>query len=254
MTMILGVISGKGGVGKTTAAINLAASLAEMGYKTFLVDGNLTTPNISLHLGIPLYPITLHDVIRGNASIEEAIYRHPSGVSVIPASLSVEDLNDVNVEKFKDAVKGLTAKKGLVIVDGSAGLGRETRAVIEVSDAVIVVTNPDLASVTDALKAIKIARKYRRHVIGVIVNRVKGRTHEMDRDEILHMLDVPILGEIREDVNVQRAIAKKKPVIYYSPKSPSSRDFKRTAAALMNDRYEEEKMGILDSILNWLRY
>ena len=252
--MILGIISGKGGVGKTTTSINLADSLSDRGYQTFLVDGNLTTPNVSLHLGIPLYPVTLHDVLRGDAHIEEAIYNHPSGMKVVPASLSVEDLNDLNVEGFREAIQGLTAKKGVVIVDGSAGLGRETRAVIEVSDVVIIVTNPDIPSVTDALKAIKIARKHRRHVSGVIINRIKGRTHEMGRDEIMNMLSVPVLGEIREDVNVQRAIANKKPVIYHSPRSVSARDFKRTAATIMNDHYEEEQMGLFETVVNWLKY
>jgi septum site-determining protein MinD len=254
MTMIMGIISGKGGVGKTTTAINLAASLSERGYKTFLVDGNLTTPNVSLHLGIPLYPVTLHDVLRGNAHIDEAIYHHPSGVKVIPASLSVEDIDDLNVDKFREAVLGLTSKKGLVLIDGSAGLGRETRAVIGVSDSIIIVTNPELTAVTDALKAIKIARRLRKHVIGVIINRIRGRTHEMETEEILDMLGIPILGEVREDINIQRATAKKIPVIHHSPRSVSSRDFKRTAATLMNEPYKEENMGFIDSIMNWLKY
>ena len=254
MTMILGIISGKGGVGKTTTSINLAASIADRGYQTFLVDGNLTTPNVSLHLGIPLYPVTLHDVLRGNATIDEAIYHHPSGVKVVPASLAVEHLNDLNTEKFRDAVYQLTAKKGIVIIDGSAGLGRETQAIIDIADSLIIVTNPELPAVTDALKAIKVARKNRKHVTGVIVNRVRGRTHEMTKEEVMDMLNVPILGEVREDVNVPRSIANKKPVIYHSPRSVSSRDFKRTAAIIMNEPYQEEQMSVVESILNWLRY
>ena len=73
MTRIISILSGKGGVGKTTVASNLGAALVKKGKDTIILDGNVTTPNLSLHLGIPLYPVTLHDFLNKKAQIESAI-------------------------------------------------------------------------------------------------------------------------------------------------------------------------------------
>jgi septum site-determining protein MinD len=253
MTLIVGVISGKGGTGKTTTTINLAAALQKKGYNAFVVDGNLTTPNVSLHLGIPLYPVTLHDVIRGSAEIDEAIYKHPSGVGIVPASLAVDDMKSFNFERYRSAIHGIVAKRGIVLVDGAAGLGRETKAVLGVCDAAIVVTNPELPAVTDALKAVKVAKKARVPLMGVVVNRRKGLGHEMSRHDILAMLELPILGTIHEDINVPRSINEKTPVVHFSPRSRSARCFNQLASNFMGEEYHDEEPGVLDAMMNWLR-
>ncbi|HLD41440.1 MAG TPA: P-loop NTPase, partial [archaeon] len=79
MTTVVSIVSGKGGVGKTTTTLNLAAALAERNHYVTAVDGNLTTPNIGLHLGIQLFPTTLHDVLQGKTDITKAVYIHESG-------------------------------------------------------------------------------------------------------------------------------------------------------------------------------
>jgi septum site-determining protein MinD len=63
MTRVITVLSGKGGVGKTFVTANLGVTLAEMGKDVTILDGNLTTPNLGLHLGIPIFPRTIHDVL-----------------------------------------------------------------------------------------------------------------------------------------------------------------------------------------------
>ena len=91
MAKIYAIISGKGGVGKTTSAINIGTSLNELGEDVIILDGNLTTPNIGIHLGAPIVPISLNHVLNNQAKLEDAIYEHESGTKIIPASLSLNE-------------------------------------------------------------------------------------------------------------------------------------------------------------------
>src|SRR3972149_10622941 len=110
MTRIIGIISGKGGVGKTTTVSNLGTALVDMVKKVIILDANVTTPNLSLHLGIPFYPITLHDVIKRKAPIEKAIYNHVSGLKIIPASLAASEVKDIDMDKFESLLWNLLGK------------------------------------------------------------------------------------------------------------------------------------------------
>ena len=89
---IITVTSGKGGVGKTTTAINLGAALNSFGKEVIIVDANLTTPNVGLHLGAPIVPVNLNHVMQGKAKVTDAIYEHESGTKIIPSSLSIKEL------------------------------------------------------------------------------------------------------------------------------------------------------------------
>src|SRR3989338_2354271 len=107
MTRFLGMYSGKGGVGKSTSAINLAASLNYFGHDVVIADCNFTTPNIGIHLGVPVVPIHLNHVLQGKNHISESVYLHPSGIKIIPASLSLNDLRNTNPTNLKRALRGL---------------------------------------------------------------------------------------------------------------------------------------------------
>lgn len=242
MTRIIAVVSGKGGVGKTTFVANLGAALADMGRNVIVLDANLTTPNLGIHLGIPLFPITLHDVLKGRANIRDAIYDHESSLKVIPAGISLRDLRGVDSNNLPNALLDLLGAADIVILDAAAGLGREALAALEAADEMIVVTNPDLPAVTDALKSIKLAEQLGTKTLGVVVNRVQGKKHEMRREEILSMLDdVALLAEVPEDVNVQRAISARVPIIYHKPNSRASHEIKRAAAQLIGRGYIVQK-------------
>ena len=93
MGRIISVASGKGGAGKTTFVCNLSAALSKLGKSVVAVDANLTTPNLGVHLGVPLYPITLQDVLSGEAKLKESIYSHKSGVKIIPADMTITRLS-----------------------------------------------------------------------------------------------------------------------------------------------------------------
>ena len=257
MTRLILLTSGKGGVGKTTLTSNLAAALSDLGESVIAIDANLTTPNLGLQLGMHLVPKTLHDVLKGETRLTSAIYPHPYGFKIIPASLGLNDLKGVDVGRLPEVSFSLLGKADYVVMDSAAGLGREALSALSASDEIIIVTNPDLPSVTDALKMLKLAQESSIKVIGVALNRIKGHNHELSTEEIKDLLEVPIVAEIPEDANISKSIAEKKPIIQYSPNSPAAVEIKRLASFLTGREYKETKTienpGLFRRIVNWLK-
>jgi septum site-determining protein MinD len=254
MAKIISVISGKGGVGKTTTVSNLGAALVKRGKKVIILDGNVTTPNLSLHLGIPFYPITLHDVLKKRIPIEAAIYDHPSGIKIVPASLSANEVKNVNIERLESVLLNLLGKADIIIVDSAAGLGKEALVAMNLADELIIVTNPDLPAVTDALKTIKIAEDNGTKILGVVINRVRGFKHEIPISDIRSMLNAPILAIVPEDIHVPRSIAKSMPVVHHRPQSRASIEFIKLAAKITGEPWVEiKRSGWFDKLLFWLR-
>jgi septum site-determining protein MinD len=241
MNKVIVITSGKGGVGKTTTAINLGAALSYFGEDVLIVDGNLSTPNIGVNLGSPEVPINLNHVLSDKASVREAVYGHESGINIIPASLSIKDLEKLKPEKLKSFKKDFKNFSDWVLVDCAAGLNEEARAAIEMSDELIVVTNPEMAAITDALKAIKFAEKNRKNIMGIIVTRVRKDKIEMSPEVVKEMLEVPILGMVPEDIAVKKAINEKSAVVHIYPKSKSARAYKEIAAKILDVEYDSEK-------------
>lgn len=254
MTRLILVISGKGGVGKTTLASNLAAALTDFGENVIAVDANLTTPNLGLHLGMHLAPKTLHDVLKGKSKLDEAIYPHPYGFKVIPASIGLEDLKDVDVGRLPEITFSLLGKADYVIMDCAAGLGREALSALSASDEVIIITNPDLPAVTDALKVLKIAEESDIRIIGAVVNRIRRRGHELASDQISDILGIPVITEIPEDSNVPKSILEKKSIIERHPRSPASIEIKKLASQLTGRKYKPPRVsrGMISRFVDWL--
>jgi len=254
MTRLIILTSGKGGVGKTTLSSNLAAALTDFGENVIVMDANLTTPNLGLHLGLHLTPNTLHSVLKGESRLKDAIYPHPYGFKVIPASLGLDDLRGVDVGRLPEISLNLIGKADYVILDCAAGLGREAVSALAASDEAIIVTNPDLPSVTDALKILSIAKESNVKVIGVVVNRIKGNLSELTRSEITNMLKIPVIAEIPEDPNIALSITTKKPLVEIFPYSPAAVEIKRLAAKLSGRKYQEliEKKSRWKRFVNWL--
>ncbi|MBI4896241.1 MAG: P-loop NTPase [Candidatus Aenigmarchaeota archaeon] len=245
MTRIITCVSGKGGVGKTTFVANIGSALADAGRNVTILDANLTTPNLGLHLGIPLFPTTLHDVLKGRAHIHDAIYEQENGLKIIPSGISLRDLRGVDVGELPNRLLDLLGKTEIIMLDAAAGLGREALTAIEAADELIIITNPEISAVTDALKAAKLGEQLGTRVTGIVINRVSGSRHEMKTAEVMNMLDhYELLGEIPEDHRVAEATAKRTPVIYHYPDIYASQMFKKIAADLIGHRYEIKKQSI----------
>ena len=206
MSKIIVITSGKGGVGKTTSAINLGAAMNYFGGDVLIIDGNLSTPNIGIHLNSPEVPINLNHVLLNKAEPFEAVYEHESGIKIMPSSLSIKELTKIQPRKIRDFKKEFKEISEYVIVDCAAGLGEEAMSAIEIADELIVVTNPEMPAITDALKTIKLAEQLKKPVRGVIITKVKKNKIEMQPETVKEMLETPILGMIPEDIDIQKSL------------------------------------------------
>jgi len=235
MTRFIVFSSGKGGVGKTTLTTNLGAAIHKFGREVIIVDGNMSTPNISILLGMPKLPITLHDVLSGKAKATDAVYLHPSGLKVMPASLGITKMKLKQKKHLANALNEFVNLAEFVLIDCAAGLGNEALQAMHAGDELVIVTNPEIHAMTDALKAYEYAKEIGVRPLGVIVNRVKNREWEMTKENVEEFLELPVIGMIPEDENVKKSIAYKKPLVFAYPRSPASRAIKKLAASLIGE-------------------
>jgi len=253
MTRVICVASGKGGVGKTTVVSNLSAALAAFKKSVIAIDGNLTTSNLGLHLGISMYPVTLQDVLRRKVNIRDAIYHHHDGFRVVPADVSMDKIMSPDAHSLLDVFYKLVGDADFVLIDSAAGLGREASSAIKAADEMIIVTNPELTALTDALKLAQMAKKFETKNLGIVVNRVRNEPHEFPLNEIEGFLNAPLLGKVHEDHRVRKAIAEKRPVVTHSPKSIAAQQFMAIAAKLIDEEYKV-RIPALYRIWGWLRH
>ena len=252
MTRIIAVASGKGGVGKTTLSINLTAALQQFGREVILVDGNITTANVSIHLGMPKTPTTIHDALKGKIkNLKEAVYIHPLGIKVVPASIAVQELKSKHRKKFVDTIIDIVGISDFIIIDCPAGLADDTKHAIEAADELLVATNPELPAIIDALKVIRFAKELGVKPIGVVINEYTGNAaHELSPKNIEEFLELPVLAVVPMDENVKKSIAMRTPVVFSFPDSIASIEFKKLAARLIGHRYviKKRKEGVVERL------
>ena len=241
---VISIISGKGGVGKTTTSINLAAYLNFLGLNVLLIDANINTPDVGLSLGAPVVPVTLQNVLSGTKNPEEAVYSHHSGTKVILSSLSTS----ADIKNLEKVTKSLKSNFDFIIIDSAAGLGEDVISAIKASDECLIVTNPELTAVTGALKTIKTAEKLKKSILGVLVTRKTNSQFSLKN--IKTMLDYPIIGIIPEDDKVKEAQLEKETLVNF-PRSKASKGYRKLALKLAN--YSDDEKGIFGKIADALK-
>lgn len=228
MNRIIGVVSGKGGVGKTVFVANVGLALTRMNQSVTTVDADMETSNLGLHLGLCQYPIGLQDALTRDISAEHAIYVHPTGLRVLPSSLSVRHSRNYTHHTLNRTLREL---QGLILIDSPPGLGRRVSPILRACHEVIVITNPEIPAVTDAMKVIELARDLKKMNISIVLNRCTGK-HELRPEEIQSLCGTSILGSIPEDRAVKRSLFHKTPIVGLSRYSPASLAFRSIASRL----------------------
>lgn len=251
MTRIIGVVSGKGGVGKTTTTINLSAALMGFRRNVIAVDADIKMSGVGLQLGMYYFPLSLNDVLKNGGKLSEALYIHPSGLRIIPASLNIDD---VKVSNLKRVLEDPLLENNIVLVDSPPGFEKNSLSVLKACPELLIVTTPEIPAITEALKVISITKKINSTPIGIIVNMYKKReSNQINLKEIRAICGLPIVGVIPEDDNIKKGIFKGIPAVLSNPDAPSSIAFKKIAASLVGEDYIPSKSPLLKRIFGRFR-
>ena len=238
MTKFIAVISAKGGVGKTTSVINLASALQYLGVNTLIIDCDLSSPNTTMYLGLPYKTKTINDALLGKLHINETIHTHPCGIKVIPASISHDNIDEYNYEKF-DLVLANLADFDVVILDTPPGLDKPLVSIVKLSNYVITVSTPDMIALTDTLKTLKLVKSLNKKILGTILNRYDVHDNiDTEPHDVEKFLDSRVVGVIPEDSAVKKSHYLRNPVVYAFPDSESAVGYKKIAAGLLGRKYE----------------
>lgn len=249
---ILAVTSGKGGVGKTMLAANLAAALARHGQRVLVLDADLGLANLDVVLN--LYPkITLHDVFTGKAQLEEAILPAPGGFSVLLAGSGLVEYSRLTPE-VRDQLVGILARVtprfDRILIDTGAGISDVVLYAVSLADEVLVLATPEPTSMTDAYATIKVlATQYDRRQIRMVVNQVsrvgEGRAVRgqlqlvVDRyvtpmlAQDVAPLKLDLLGEIPQDTSVREAVQRRELLLQTMPGSAAAQAIMGIATRLL---------------------
>lgn len=241
----LAVTSGKGGVGKSNVAVNVALEWAALGRRVSLLDADLALANADVLLGLnPQYH--LGHVLHGQRALQDIIIEVAYGVRLIPGGSGVEELANLARQQHTQLIgelQELEAEADCMIIDTAAGIAENVTGVLHAADEVIIVTTPDPTAVVDAYAVIKVLHQQNpAKPLWVIVNDVVGIG---DADRIFAQLQSAVtrflgrklmmLGTIPRDAQLAEAVREQVPVVLYAPDTPASRSLRLIAKQLESE-------------------
>jgi len=218
------IAGGKGGVGKTTTAINIAAALEESGYDTVVVDADLGMANLGEMLGLEL-DASIHEVLAGDAIVSDALTEAEGGVTAVPGEQTLEAFAEADPAKLRKVIKTLRNTFDVVLVDTGAGLSHETMVPLGLADGILLVTTPDDVAVNDTVKTADLADRVDGEVLGTLITRVARDT---DVSAIAERFEMPILGVVPDDSDA----AGEEPLVFNAPDSTAAEAYEQLAASL----------------------
>jgi len=235
----IGIISIKGGVGKTTIASSLATDLVNsFGKKVLLVDANYSAPNLGFHMDIENPESTIHDVLVGDSKISSAIH-NKYGVDVIPGNYLFN--KEINPLKLRDKLSKIENQYDFVIIDSSPNMNEEILSTMLASDALFVVTTGDYPTLSCSLRAAQLAKQRGKPIAGMIMNKIRDPKYELDIKEIEKATGIPVVAKIPDEKIHTRALFSRIPASLYDRKSKFAKEINSLNSALLGI---EDKPGL----------
>jgi septum site-determining protein MinD len=225
----IAIASGKGGVGKTTIAANLGVALSKLGMRVVIIDMDISMPNLEIVMGLKQPPVGLIDAIEGKLNLKQVTYVGCDGVSIIPPGLILEGFTERNIKKIK-TILGEIKDWDYIIFDMPPG--REAVRVLRRGYEMLLVVNPEIASVLDAVNLKAIALDLGITPLGVVMNREGGYPDELSQREIEEALELSVLARITEDRRVVESYAAELPFLLKYPRIGPSKELLRLATWL----------------------
>lgn len=258
----IAITSGKGGVGKTSVAVNLGLLLARDGHRVALLDGDMGLANVDVLLGLtPKF--TLRHVVEGRKELNEIMLRGPNDLYVIPASRGVEAMANLAAAERTRLIERLGQLDHLIdilLIDTAAGISPNVLSLILAADEVVVITVPEPTAITDAYAIIKVLSRHRADPrAGILVNMVEGASQaeelfEQLRRVIKHFLKVEVrfAGYVHRDECVGRAVCEQKPFSVCFPYAKASRSLLDLAQSLTQQTYHTvQSEPFWDRMAHW---
>ncbi len=230
---VMAITSGKGGVGKTNFAANLAIAFAALGRRVAVVDADYALANIDILLGFnPSY--TIEHVLSGERSLGEIIVEGPGGIKVVPAASGVQNLSHLSERQRNllfNALQVIEKRFQHVLIDTAAGISDNVISLLRSAGEVLVVTNPEPPAYVDSYALIKHLLSVQGDArVKVVVNSAESEADAADvfdriADTVWRFLKrrIGYLGFVSRDDSVRKAVRGRRPFILAYPNSPASR-------------------------------
>lgn len=233
---VITVISGKGGVGKTLIASNLAIAMAARGHRVVLFDMDMGLANADIVLGVQARG-TWSDMLQGRRTLDDVMIEAPGGISFVPGSSGIAELADLSEferHQLMAVMREIESRCDVVILDCGAGISRNVLSFAAAADTVLVVTTPEPTSLTDAYAMVKVfphlSQSQRTPAdepcgIGLVVNNAASRREGLDVYERVssvaaRFLQLPVAdyGYILRDEHVPAAVRERYPLVLRYPR------------------------------------
>ena len=236
--------SGKGGVGKTNLAANIAIAIARMGRRVAIFDADLGLANLDVLFRVkPKY--TLRHLIHGRKTIKDIIIEGPEGVSLIPGGTGVRELANLTPDeraRCVESFKGLDDRYDTLIVDTSAGISPNVLSFLFGADEIVIVTTPEPTALTDAYAVAKIVSMERAEPrIRLLVNMASSQEDASVTAQKIQIvaanflnLKIDYLGSVPLDDEVPASVRAQVPLMIRRPDSPAARAMCLLARKLCN--------------------
>ncbi len=248
LARVITVTSGKGGVGKSNTAINLAIQFRKMGQKVIILDADFGLANIEIMFGtVPKH--NLCDLIYQGKSIRDIITWGPMEVGFISGGSGIAGMSDLSKDYLNYIIQNLVELDEMadtIIVDTGAGISEAVLEFLVASGEILLVTTPEPTSITDSYSLLKALGRHQRYSadtsqIKVIANKVFSEAeaealYEKLEAVVSRYLKVPIsyLGMIPQDNQLAKAVMQQMPVSLDNPRARSALAYEAIAARLMN--------------------
>ncbi|MBW8001451.1 MAG: MinD/ParA family protein [Planctomycetes bacterium] len=259
---VLAITSGKGGVGKTNIAANLAICMAASRKKVLLIDADFSLSNLDVIMNLNS-KYNLSHLLKGRKSIEEIIHTGPEGLEVICGVSGFEefaDLSEFQRQRLLNEFSKLQNNTDALIIDTAAGISKSVIAFCLSADHVLVVTTPESTAMTDAYAVIKVLAGNRfSGRISLIVNMADSiaegkKTYQQITNVVKQFLNIQVYsaGVLLKDERVSSAVKLRKPVVLAYPKSQITSSLVALAAKLSrSSAAAPNEEGFFSKVVDW---
>jgi flagellar biosynthesis protein FlhG len=248
---VYAITSGKGGVGKTSIAVNLSIVMSKAGLKVLLIDADMGLANIDLMTGVSAVH-TIEEVIDGKASIFDALAEGPEGVTVLSAGSGSGRISDVDghrVKKFRNELLKLENAFDIIFIDTGAGISANVVDFIFMANEVLVVMTAEPTAFADAYAIVKLISNEKPELnVGIIINMGKNEKesdllYERFNEIVRRFLRSEILfhGSVPRDKIVTEAIMRQTPLAVYADKSAPMKSLRVIARNMLGIEKTKQK-------------